>query len=169
MARVLGTMALRMSEATVLPFRFSDYATKLRAAIGLAEGWAKDAGTTIDAAALRSRADAVSAAAKSLEESIDRRRAAADLPAGVLPALNDRLAGMEQRLADDEGAPESKWYRHVFYGWNIYSLYDGQPFPGLAEALRLKDAARASREVQRIEKALDRMKSELDAAAGLVR
>ena len=169
MARVLGTMALRMSEATVLPFRFSDYATKLRAAIGLAEGWAKDAGTTIDAAALRSRADAVSAAAKSLEESIDRRLAAADLPAGVLPALNDRLAGMEQRLADDEGAPESKWYRHVFYGWNIYSLYDGQPFPGLAEALRLKDAARASREVQRIEKALDRMKSELDAAAGLVR
>ena len=36
---------------------------------------------------------------------------------------------MEQLLADDDGAPDSKWYRHVFYGWNIYSLYDGQPFP----------------------------------------
>ena len=43
---------------------------------------------------------------------------------------------MEQVLADDDGAPESKWYRHVFYGWNIYSLYDGQPFPGLAAALQ---------------------------------
>ena len=169
MARVLGTMALRMSEADVLPFRFSHYAAKLQDAIGAAEGWAKDAGTTVDVAGLRTRADAVAAASKALEETIDRRLAAADLPASVLPALNDRLARMEQRLADDEGAPESKWYRHVFYGWNIYSLYDGQPFPGLAEALRLKDQPRVAREVGRIERALDRMKSELDAAAAIVR
>ena len=59
--------------------------------------------------------------------------------------------------------------RHVFYGWNIYSLYHGQPFPGLAEALRVKDGDRVTREVVRIERALDRMKAELDAAAALVR
>jgi hypothetical protein len=76
---------------------------------------------------------------------------------------------MEQKLTDDEGAAESRWYRHVFYGWNIYSLYDGQPFPGLAEALRLKDSARTAREVARIESALDRMTAELDAAHALVR
>ena len=169
MARVLGTMALRMSEATVLPFRFSHYATKLQDAIRLAERWAKEASTPLDVARLRSRADAVSTAAKSLEEAIDRRLAAGDLPASPLASLNDRLARMEQRLADDDGAAESKWYRHVFYGWNIYSLYDGQPFPGLAEALRVKDTARIVREVSRIERALDRMRSELDAAAALVR
>jgi N-acetylated-alpha-linked acidic dipeptidase len=169
MARVLGTMALRMSEATVLPFRFSHYAAKLQDAIRLAEGWAKEASTRLDVARLRSRADAVSTAATSLEEAIDRRLAASDLPASPLAALNDRLARMEQRLADDDGAAESKWYRHVFYGWNIYSLYDGQPFPGLAEALRVKDTARIVREVSRIERALDRMRSELDAAAALVR
>jgi hypothetical protein len=56
----------------------------------------------------------------------------------------------------------------VFYGWNIYSLYDGQPFPGLAEALRVKDEARVVREVGRIERALDRMAAELDAARAIV-
>jgi N-acetylated-alpha-linked acidic dipeptidase len=168
MARVLGTMALRMSEATVLPFRFSHYAAKLQDAIRSADGWAKDAGTTIDAGGLRTRAEAVASAAKALEDTIDRRLAADDLPAGVLPALNDRLARMEQTLADDDGAPESKWYRHVFYGWNIYSMYDGQPFPGLAEGLRLKDPTRVANEVGRIERALDRMKAELDAASALV-
>ena len=76
---------------------------------------------------------------------------------------------MEQQLADDDGAPESKWYRHVFYGWNIYSLYDGQPFPGLAEALRLGDTARVTHEAGRIERALDRMLAELEAAHALVR
>ena len=97
------------------------------------------------------------------------RLLANDLPASVLPELNDRLARMEQRLTDDDGAGESKWYRHVFYGWNIYSLYDGQPFPGLAEALRLKDTGRVSHEIGRIERALIRMIAELEAAAATVR
>jgi hypothetical protein len=83
--------------------------------------------------------------------------------------VNDRLARMEQLLADDDGAPESKWYRHVFYGWNIYSLYDGQPFPGLAEALRRKDAARVTREVGRIAAALDRLAAALTDAGAAVR
>jgi hypothetical protein len=118
---------------------------------------------------LRTRAQAVEVSARRLEEAIDRRLAAADLPDAARASLNDRLARMEQKLTDDEGAAESRWYRHVFYGWNIYSLYDGQPFPGVAEALRLKDAARTAREVGRIERALDRMAAELDAAHALVR
>ncbi len=138
MSRVLGTMALRMSQAEILPFRFSDYAAKLDDALTLAEGWARDAATTIDVASLRVKATAVRDAAVALEAAIDERLRAGALPAGA-PALNDRLARMEQLLADDDGVPESKWYRHVFYGWNIYSLYDGQPFPGLAEALRVND------------------------------
>ncbi len=149
MSRVLGTMALRMSQAEMLPFRFSDYAAKLDDAITLAEGWAREAATPIDVAALRVKATAVRDAAVALEAAIDERlRTGA--PAGRSPpAVNDRLARMEQLLADDDGAPESKWYRHVFYGWNIYSLYDGQPFPGLAEALRLRDQARVTREMAR--------------------
>jgi N-acetylated-alpha-linked acidic dipeptidase len=169
MAKVLGTMALRMSEATILPFRFSHYATRLQEAVRAAEGWAADAGATIDVTGLRTRAQAVEVSARRLEEAIDRRLTAADLPDAARAPLNDRLARMEQQLTDDEGAAESRWYRHVFYGWNIYSLYDGQPFPGLAEALRLKDAARTAREVGRIERALDRMAAELDAAHALVR
>jgi N-acetylated-alpha-linked acidic dipeptidase len=152
MTRVLGALALRMSEAPVLPFRFTHYATKLDEAIGLAEGWATEAGTAIDAAALRTKAAAVRDAATALESAIDARLASGPITAAT--TLNDTLARMEQQLADDDGAPASKWYRHVFYGWNIYSLYDGQPFPGLAEALRLRDEGRVAREIMRIDRAL---------------
>ena len=55
MARVLGTMALRMSEAVVLPFRFSHYATKLRQAVQAAEGWAREAAVTLDVSGMRTR------------------------------------------------------------------------------------------------------------------
>ena len=52
----------------------------------------------------------------------------------------------------------------MIYGWNIYSLYDGQPLPGLAEAIRLKDPARVAKETARIENALRRMLAELRQA-----
>ena len=81
--------------------------------------------------------------------------------------MGDRLARLEQALADDDGAPETKWYRHVFYGWNIYSLYDGQPFPGLAEAVRVKDQRRVTHELGRIQRALERLHRELLAAREL--
>ncbi|MGE0362005.1 MAG: M28 family peptidase [Vicinamibacterales bacterium] len=164
MSQVLGSLALRMAEAEVLPFRFSHYGAKLDDAVTLAEGWARDAALPIDVASLRQKAAAVQQAAADLESAIDGRLARGPVPAADAAALNDLLARMEQRLADDDGAPDTKWYRHVFYGWNIYSLYDGQPFPGLAEAFRVKDAARAAHEVQRIDRALVRLQTGLTEA-----
>jgi N-acetylated-alpha-linked acidic dipeptidase len=169
MAQVLGTMALRMSEADVLPFRFSHYAAKLLDAVDAASSWSREAGVAMDAAPLRERAEAVRVSAAALEQAIDGALASGGVPASSRAALNDRLSRMEQTLADDDGAADTKWYRHVFYGWNIYSLYDGQPFPGLAEAFRLKDAGRVAHERGRIERALDRMLAELGAARALVR
>lgn len=164
MARVLGTMALRMGEADVLPFRFSSYVTKLTRAIDDAETWAKEAGMSADSSRLRTRAQAAAAAARALESAVDAGLAAGRITRASAVTLNDRLSRMEQTLADDDGAADTRWYRHVFYGWNIYSLYDGQPFPGLAEAYRLKDAARVTHERGRIERALDRMVVALRAA-----
>lgn len=169
MAQVLGTMALRMSEADVLPFRFSHYAAKLLDAVDAASGWSREAGVAMDAAPLRARAEAVRVAAAALEQAIDGALASGGVPVSSRAALNDRLSRMEQTLADDDGAADTKWYRHVFYGWNIYSLYDGQPFPGLAEAFRLQDAGRVAHERGRIERALDRMLAGLGAARALVR
>lgn len=164
MSQLLGTMALRMSEADVLPFRYSHYATKLTSAITDAETWAKAAGMAADLGPLRAGATAAGTAATALELAVDQALAAGRLTRASATALNDRIGRIEQTLADDDGAPDSKWYRHVFVGWNIYSLYDGQPFPGLLEAFRVKDASRVTHELGRIQRALARMTAELEAA-----
>lgn len=168
MARVLGTLALRMANADILPFRFSHYAERLSAALQSVPAWARDAEgkavVALNVAPLERRAARVRQLADSLERAVDQRLRAIPLAAPAAVMLNDRLARLEQRLADDDGAPDSRWYRHVFYGWNIYSLYDGQPFPGLAEAIRRRDQRRTDHELQRITRALDRMQSELQAA-----
>jgi N-acetylated-alpha-linked acidic dipeptidase len=148
MARVLGTLALRLGNAPILPFRFEDFARRL--------------GEEQAGAPWGERLQQIGALASRLSAAIDRRLAAGDTAA--VSALNDRLARLEQTLTDDEGAAETRWYRHVFYGWNIYSLYDGQMLPGLAEAVRLRDAARITHESERITRALDRMEAQLTAA-----
>jgi hypothetical protein len=60
-----------------------------------------------------------------------------------------------------------RWYRHLIYGWDIYSSYDGQPFPRLAESIRSRDAAGARQEVARIAAALDRLDEGLREALAL--
>jgi hypothetical protein len=66
--------------------------------------------------------------------------------------LNDRL-GLEQSLIDESAPPAERWYRHVIYGWNIYSLYSGQAFPGLAGAFARGTDEDVRRETERIENA----------------
>ena len=168
MSRVLGTLALRLSNAAILPFRFADYAEQLRQAASQANAVAnQDPTLLVEIDAWFARVKQIETAAIALSTAIDRRLEAGG--PGNFAALNDRLARLEQKLADDDGAPESRWYRHVFYGWDIYSLYDGQMFPGLATAMRQRDAARVKYEGARIERAFERMHAELTAALADVR
>ena len=128
MVRMLGTLALRLSNADILPFRFADYAERLRQAVAELGGPVNEAKIVVDDGGWFARVKEIETAATALEAAIDRRLAAGG--AASFATLNDRLARLEQKLTDDDGAPQSRWYRHVFYGWNIYSLYDGQLFPG---------------------------------------
>jgi hypothetical protein len=118
----------------------------------------------LDLARAKALASDIAARAETLERRIDGDLEAGRGSAEGRAALNDRLARLEQTLLDESGSPSERWYRHVIYGWNIYSLYDGQPLPGLAEAIRLKDPAGVATESARIESALQRMRAEIDRA-----
>ncbi|MFM7274058.1 MAG: M28 family peptidase [Gammaproteobacteria bacterium] len=171
LARTLSTLAVRMANAEVLPFRYSQYGNQLVEAVQKATASVQtlQPATPVAAtAALLAHAEAVRNSAATLEAALEARLASGTLENIELPRLNDLLARTEQTLADDRGMPERAWYRHVFHGWNIYSLYDGQPFPGLADAVRSGDRARTDIELERIQDALVRMRETLDEARALV-
>jgi hypothetical protein len=158
LARILGTAALRLADAPVLPYRFSYYGAKLESFVDLAETWGSGE-ERFDT--LRRLANRIREKASALENGLDSLLASGQLPAGR-EALNDRLMRLEQSLIDESEPPAERWYRHVVYGWNIYSLYAGQPFPGLAVALERGTKEDAERELRRIEQALERLESGLD-------
>jgi N-acetylated-alpha-linked acidic dipeptidase len=155
LTQVLGLALMRLGSADILPFRYSHYATLIEKFVE-----ALDEPRRIAADIRRT--------ALTLEEQIAQRRAAGGLTEAERRALNDRLARLEQTLLDEADPPSARWYRHVVYGWNIYSLYEGQPLPGLADAVRTGDRAGIDRETARITAALSRMRTGLETAlAGL--
>jgi len=162
LVRLLGSVALRLGEAQVLPFRFSHYAARLATFVETASTWTASANLQ----PLRAAVDRIAASASALERKIDDGLESRRLPSAATPRLNDMLARMEQLLLDDSEPADHGWYRHVVFGWDIYSLYDGQPFPKLAEAARAKDPERTRREIARIAAALERLEAGLRDALG---
>lgn len=171
LVRVLGSVALRLGESMVLPFRFSHYAEQLAHFVDSVSAWAIDADgrqtMVVDVKPLKAAVERVTASALALERQIDGGLVSGRLPSSTTPQLNDMLARMEQRLLDESEPVDERWYRHLIYGWDIYSSYDGQPFPRLAQAIRSRDDAGASREAARIAAALGRLDDGLREALQL--
>ncbi len=154
LARILGTAALRLAEAPVLPYRFSYYGRKLEEMARQAEEWSSG----------RHRFERLKELAASVREKGERLEA--EIDSGRTPrdvaALNDGLMRLERTLIDESAPPSERWYRHVVYGWNIYSLYAGQAFPGLARALARGTEEDVREETKRLEDALERLVRGLD-------
>jgi N-acetylated-alpha-linked acidic dipeptidase len=163
LAQVFGVTVMRLAGAAVLPYRYSHYAHKISDFLEDAGTWGDVKLSLDNAKALATEIETRSAA---LEQRIDENVESGRWPDSSTASLNDHLAHLEQDLLDESGSPAEHWYRHVIYGWNIYSLYDGQPLPGLAEAIRLKDPSQVAQETARIENALRRMLAELRQAGG---
>jgi N-acetylated-alpha-linked acidic dipeptidase len=163
LAQVFGVTVMRLADSAVLPYRYSHYAHKISDFLDDASTWGVVKPNLSNAKALAAE---IATRSEALERRIDQNVESGRWPDASTGSLNDRLTHLEQDLLDESGSPAEHWYRHVIYGWNIYSLYDGQPLPGLAEAIRLKDPARVAQETARIENALRRMLAELRQAGG---
>ena len=105
LVRVLGSIALRLGEAEVLPFRFSHYAKTIARFVDSVPAWTLDddgrATVAIDVAPLTVAIRRVRTSADTLERRIDNGLRTGRLPSTSSPRLNDRLARLEQRLLDD--------------------------------------------------------------------
>lgn len=168
LVQVLGLSVMRLASAEVLPLRYSYYAEKIGGFLDIAATWAFDDDgrrlVTLDLSRSKRLAEAIRQRARQMERRIDQDLAASSWTASTAAGLNDQLARVEQTLLDEQEPADKRWYRHVIYGWNIYSLYEGQPLPGVAEAIRLRDPGKVREEAARVEAALQRMLTALEQA-----
>jgi N-acetylated-alpha-linked acidic dipeptidase len=184
LAQTIGTMVMRMADADVLPFQFSNFADTVHVYVGEVKSLAAE---------MRDRAkeqnlelqDGVFEALKDpkkprvtppaeeippylnfapLDQASDDLtvaakefdRAVSNAPHAIPDAINEQIAHAEQTLIDPAGLPNRPWYRHLIYAPGFYTGYGVKTLPGVREAIEQKQWKEADTQITRAAAAIER-------------
>jgi N-acetylated-alpha-linked acidic dipeptidase len=166
LAKLLGTAALRLDEADVLPFDYPAYAWEVsRAASGTATR-AQEAGVANEKLkAVVEASTQLTASATRASEALQKARVT--LAPAVEERINHELVQVEQSLLNPAGLTNRSWYKHTIYAPGNYAGYAPELMPGLNEALDRMDRPAIDREAEALAAALHRASARLDLIARL--
>jgi N-acetylated-alpha-linked acidic dipeptidase len=167
LAKILGTLALRLDESDTLPFDYSAYAAEItRVTNDLATRATKLGIGTADVPAVTDAAAQLAASAARASLALQQR--ANDWPNPAKQnELNRELVSVEQTLLAPEGLSGRTWYKHTIYAPGTYAGYAAEVLPGANEALDRQDAATFTHESAALAAALRRASTRLDVIARL--
>ncbi len=162
LARVLGILALRLDEAGILPFDYSNYSSEVSRSLD--ELAARASQDPSEYAALQ---PVVDAANRFAESSLREAMAIGALEGTTVNfALANRLslalADVEQSLLDPNGLVGRPWYKHTIFAPGSYTGYAAESLPGITEALNHQDIATLKVESNSVAQALVRASECLD-------
>ncbi len=171
-SRTLATALLRLADAPVLPFEFTqaektyrDYADEIAK-----EAAKKPTVNGLDLGAVYTALDRLKAAATRYEAVYARTDDLTPREVGrrwkAIAAANRTLYLSERALSDDAGLPNRDWFRHLIYAPGFYTGYGVKTMPGIREAVEDRpDLATANAQARRVAAALDRYAGAVEMAA----
>ncbi len=162
LAQVTGTLLIRLADADLLPYEFTNLAETLATYLDEIDKLKPE---NVDVASLRPALDRMRASAEAFASRRDR---AARLPASRLQELNTLLFRVERAALDMAGLPGRPWFRHQFYAPGVYTGYDVKTLPGLREAIEQKRWDEARQQLARVRTAFEAVAAEIAKAAALL-
>lgn len=82
--------------------------------------------------------------------------------------LNAILQGLEQRMTREDGLPRRPWFRHQIYAPGFWTGYGVKTLPGVREGIEQREWGEATRFVDEVAAALDRVSDGLEEATALL-
>ncbi len=162
LARVLGTIALRLGQSDLLPFDYSAYATEIaQEADNLATGAARQPDEAASVKIVSDAAARFSASALRASQALRAISSAALDPAALEP-INRALVEVEQELLAPEGLAGRPWFKHTVFAPGSYTGYAAEVMPGVMEALARHDQPVLRHEANAAAAALERAAGRLD-------
>ncbi|HXX43584.1 MAG TPA: M28 family metallopeptidase [Candidatus Acidoferrales bacterium] len=163
LAQILGTLALRLGEADILPYDFPAYALEIEHAT--TDVYVK--ANPPDQDALEETLDAVARLSASAHRADVALRAIAESPIDHTKAdqINHALAAVEQAFLASEGLPGRPWFKHLIFAPGIRDGYTTQMIPGENDALAQNDSTALRHEGDVLTAAFSRAAARLDDIA----
>jgi N-acetylated-alpha-linked acidic dipeptidase len=195
LSQTIGSMVMRLADADVLPYQFTDFADTMRKYDDELKKLLKD--QQDEAAETNQKLDdgvysAVSdprhltvppkradvppfinfapldnaiAALSRSAERYQKASAAIRNTNSNFSELNQLLLQSERRLTLDEGLPRRPWYKHMIYAPGWYTGYSPKTIPGVREAIEEKRYSEAEAQVSNVAKVLQAEAGLIDNAA----
>ena len=149
-ARITGVTALRLANADVLPFHYSDYAAAVASYVEELQQVQEETpgAAQVDLDILLEGAEAWRRASERLEERANGLLAAGDTESSgasrAIRRINDALMRQERALITSRGLPGRPWFRHQVYAPGLVTGYAVQYLPGMRDAVEQGDERTAS-------------------------
>lgn len=153
-AQVWGLVGLRLADADVLPFDYSEYSKQLQKYIQEIEALLDKQHDNVDLNPLRQAVTLFSAAALLVQAEAQRVTESAASPENRR-GLNDRLMLTERAFIDPEGLPRRSWYKHIIYAPGLYAGYAADVLPGLMQAIKDNDGETARSQVAHLSRMIE--------------
>ena len=165
LAQVAGTAIMRLADAEVLPFEFTNLADTIG---NYADDVAKlliasKPPTKIDLQPLQNAVGKLRSSAnnydRALRGSLTNSKKIADVK-----TLNRLLYQSERKLLSEAGLPRRDWFKHQIYAPGFYTGYGVKTLPGVREALEQKYWEEANAQTIVISKTLETMAVQIEEA-----
>jgi N-acetylated-alpha-linked acidic dipeptidase len=182
LAQTTGTAVIRLADAEVLPFQFTDFSDTVRTYIDEIKKLATDQRSQIEEQNLELDEGVFKAAADPrkvfippsrqpvpphfnfapLDNALDlltlsaKRYETARVKASQsnARAVNAKLIESERKLIDNGGLPGRPWFRHMIYAPGFYTGYGVKTIPAVREAIEQKRWQEADEQIVRVGKIL---------------
>lgn len=170
LSQTTGTILLRLANATVLPFHFTEYARTMSEYLGEIEKTLDDSSDAppLDLAPVRSAVEKLARAAEQYDAASTALSSArnADLAARdeTLIQLNRLLYTSERLLAHEGGLPQREWFKHQVYAPGLYTGYGVKTFPGIREGIEEGSWDDARTYITVVAQAVDRLAQRVEEA-----
>ncbi len=165
LAQVAGTAMLRLADADILPFEFTNFVETVDRYVDEVTRLAATSkpATAIDLKPLREAVEKLRRNADAYDRAL-RATAMSGRKINELKTLNRLLYQSERKLLSDAGLPRRDWFKHQIYAPGFYTGYGVKTLPGVREALEQKSWEEASAQARIIGKTLEAMSEQIQAA-----
>ncbi len=162
LAQMAGTSVLRIADATILPFEFTNLAETI---VGYLDDVSKLPHANVDLTPLRKSTERLWQASDDFDRVLRAKLFAGGLTDSQASSINRLLFLSERKLLSDKGLPRREWFKHQIYAPGFYTGYGVKTLPGVREALEQRNWEEAASQSLIISGTLDKLSAQIENAS----
>lgn len=170
LAQVNGTIVMRLADAEVLPFEFTNLADTISRYLDEIDKLTTKSKRQkdIDLSTLKTAVKSLGESARRYEDALGKASENGFKQVKQAKTLNQLLYQSERKLTNEQGLPRRPWFTHQIYAPGFYTGYGVKTIPGVREAIEEKHWDEVEPQMKKATAAIQALASQIEAATKML-